>query len=75
MIANNVVVAATAGMVGGVASGLEFSDGGAYQSSLTIASIPANSISGVITARRTVGAAETIQVGCSYVSAKAGSWT
>ena len=75
LTANNVVVTAPAGGVGNVLSTLQFSDGGAYANSVTIPSIAPGAISPVITARRTVGVAAPLQIGCARVTATAGSWT
>lgn len=75
LIANNVNIAAPSGGVGGVAAGLEFSDGGAYTTSFTIPTIASGAISPVITVRRTVGPVETIVNGCGRITAVAQSWT
>lgn len=75
LTANNIVIASPAGGVGDVRNALEFSDGGAYATSVTIPTIAPGAISPVVTVRRTVSPTAPLVIGCARVTATAGSWT
>lgn len=76
LTANDVIVTAQTPSIGDLQSGITFSDGGAYSSSITIPSIAPGAISPVITARRTVaGGAPQNSLNTTRITATETSWT
>ena len=77
LTANNITITSSStAVVGGIRNTLEFSDGGAYASSIVLSSLAPGATSSVITFRRIVNSGETLNsFGTTKVTAVAQSWT